>query len=110
MGEAHRGVAPLQGAGGAAADGNPGGGMSAPSVREAQGGGLEGSIPLHQGDELGSHGDVWSPEPRPAYEAAFAAIQRSPDNRLFVAADGDEIVGTFQLTFIPNLTGRGAMR
>jgi GNAT superfamily N-acetyltransferase len=27
-----------------------------------------------------------------------------------VAVDGSEVVGTFQLTFIPNLTGRGAMR
>lgn len=24
--------------------------------------------------------------------------------------DGGEVVGTFQLTFIPNLTGRGALR
>ena len=84
--------------------------MSALSIREAQAGDLEAIIRLHEEDELGSHGDVWSPETRPAYEAAFAAIRRSPDNRLFVAVDGDEIVGTFQLTFIPNLTGRGAMR
>jgi GNAT superfamily N-acetyltransferase len=84
--------------------------MSALSIREAQAGDLEAIIRLHEEDELGSHGDVWSPETRPAYEAAFAAIQRSPDNRLFVAADGNEVVGTFQLTFIPNLTGRGAMR
>ena len=84
--------------------------MSDLSIREAQAGDLEPIIHLHEEDELGSHGDVWSPETRPAYEAAFAAIQRSPDNRLFVAADGNEVVGTFQLTFIPNLTGRGAMR
>ena len=84
--------------------------MSALSIREAQAGDLEAIIRLHEEDELSSHGDVWSPETRPAYEAAFAAIQRSPENRLFVAVDGHEVVGTFQLTFIPNLTGRGAMR
>ncbi|MEE1610915.1 GNAT family N-acetyltransferase [Microvirga sp. CF3016] len=84
--------------------------MSALSIREAQAGDLEAIIRLHEEDELGSHGDVWSPETRPAYEAAFAAIQESRDNRLFVALDGNEVVGTFQLTFIPNLTGRGAMR
>ena len=84
--------------------------MSALSIREAQAVDLEAIIRLHEEDELGSHGDVWSPETRPAYEAAFAAIQRSPDNRLFVAVDGQEVVGTFQLTFIPNLTGRGTMR
>ena len=84
--------------------------MSALSIREAQAGDLEAIIRLHEEDELGSHGDVWSPETQPAYEAAFAAIQESRDNRLFVALDGSEVVGTFQLTFIPNLTGRGAMR
>ncbi|MBJ6125449.1 GNAT family N-acetyltransferase [Microvirga splendida] len=84
--------------------------MSDLLIREAQAGDLEAIIRLHEEDELGSHGDLWSPETRPAYEAAFAAIERSPENRLFVAVDGREIVGTFQLTFIPNLTGRGALR
>jgi GNAT superfamily N-acetyltransferase len=83
--------------------------MSDLLIREAHAGDLEAIIRLHEEDELGSHGDAWSPETKPAYEAAFAAIQRSPENRLFVAVDG-EIVGTFQLTFIPNLTGRGALR
>ncbi len=78
--------------------------------REAEPQDLEAIIRLHEEDELGSHGDRWSPETRPAYEAAFAAIARSSENRLFVALDGDEVVGTFQLTFIPNLTGRGALR
>ena len=84
--------------------------MSSLSFREAEPGDLEAIIRLHEEDELGAHGDAWLPETRPAYEAAFAAIARSPENRLFVAIEGDEIVGTFQLTFIPNLTGRGALR
>jgi GNAT superfamily N-acetyltransferase len=84
--------------------------MSSLRIREAEAGDLEAIIRLHEEDELGSHGDAWLPETRPAYEAAFAAIARSPENRLFVALDGDEVVGTFQLTFIPNLTGRGALR
>ena len=84
--------------------------MSAPVIRQAGAGDLEAIVRLHEEDELGSHGDAWTPENRPAYEAAFAAIARSPENRLFVAIDNNEIVGTFQLTFIPNLTGRGAMR
>jgi len=84
--------------------------MSTLEFREARAEDLEAIIRLHEEDELGTHGDVWSPETRPAYEAAFAAIARSPENRLFVAVDGEEVVGTFQLTFIPNLTGRGALR
>ncbi|MGF9763745.1 GNAT family N-acetyltransferase [Microvirga sp. 0TCS3.31] len=84
--------------------------MSDLLIREATAEDLEAIIRLHEEDELGSHGDVWSPETKPAYEAAFAAIERSPENQLFVAVDGSEVVGTFQLTFIPNLTGRGALR
>jgi GNAT superfamily N-acetyltransferase len=79
-------------------------------IREAEPGDLESIIRLHEEDELGSHGDAWTPESRPAYEAAFAAISRSAENELYVALDGKEVVGTFQLTFIPNLTGRGALR
>jgi GNAT superfamily N-acetyltransferase len=84
--------------------------MSELEFREARAEDLEAIIRLHEEDALGAHGDVWSPETRPAYEAAFAAIARSPDNMLFVALEGGEVVGTFQLTFIPNLTGRGALR
>jgi len=79
-------------------------------IREARAEDLEAIVRLHEEDSLGSHGDAWLPETRPAYEAAFAAISRSADNQLFVATDGDAVVGTFQLTFIPNLTGRGALR
>jgi GNAT superfamily N-acetyltransferase len=79
-------------------------------IREARAEDLEAIVRLHEEDSLGSHGDAWLPETRPAYEAAFAAIARSQDNQLYVATDGDAVVGTFQLTFIPNLTGRGALR
>jgi GNAT superfamily N-acetyltransferase len=79
-------------------------------IREATAEDLQAIVRLHEEDSLGSHGDVWSDATRPAYEEAFASIRRSPDNLLYVAADGDMVVGTFQLTFIPNLTGRGALR
>jgi GNAT superfamily N-acetyltransferase len=79
-------------------------------IREATASDLEAIIRLHEEDSLGSHGDAWLPETKAAYEAAFAAIARSPDNQLYVAVDTDRVVGTFQLTFIPNLTGRGALR
>jgi len=80
------------------------------SIRRAQAGDLEAIIRLHEEDALGSHGDVWTPETEPAYHAAFAAIMGSADNALFVAEVEGRVVGTFQLTFIPNLTGRGALR
>ncbi len=46
----------------------------------------------------------------PAYLAAFAAIEADPNNRLLVAAQGSELVGCFQLTFIPGLGRGGAWR
>jgi GNAT superfamily N-acetyltransferase len=46
----------------------------------------------------------------PAYAEAFAAIDADPQQLLVVAADGDEVVGTLQLTFIPGLSRLGATR
>ena len=46
----------------------------------------------------------------PAYLAAFAAIEADPNNRLLVAVQGSEVVGCFQLTFIPGLGRGGAWR
>jgi GNAT superfamily N-acetyltransferase len=81
-----------------------------PSIREARADDLEAIVRLHEEDALGTHGDAWVPENRDAYEAAFAAIAGSRDNILYVAEWDRRVVGTFQLTFIPNLTGRGALR
>lgn len=46
----------------------------------------------------------------PAYLAAFAAIEADPNNRLLVAVQAGELVGCFQLTFIPGLGRGGAWR
>lgn len=45
-----------------------------------------------------------------AHWAAFEAIDADPANELIVALDGDEIAGTFQLTFTPSLSRGGASR
>jgi GNAT superfamily N-acetyltransferase len=42
--------------------------------------------------------------------AAFEAIDRDDRNELIVATDGDEVIGTCQLTFIPGLSRGGAER
>jgi GNAT superfamily N-acetyltransferase len=80
------------------------------AIREAEAGDLEPIIRLHEADTLGVLGDSWSPETRAVYEAAFAAIGASPDNALYVAVIEGRVVGTFQLTFFPTLTGRGVTR
>jgi GNAT superfamily N-acetyltransferase len=46
----------------------------------------------------------------PAYAAAFAAIDADPHQYLAVAAVGEAVVGTLQLTFIPGLSRRGSTR
>jgi GNAT superfamily N-acetyltransferase len=56
-------------------------------------------------------GDRNRPEDRPAYERAFAAIDRDPAQLLLVAeSTADGVVGTMQLTLIPGMARRGAMR
>lgn len=46
----------------------------------------------------------------PGYEEAFAAVQASPDNTLFVAEQAGTVVGTFQITLIPGLVAKGRRR
>lgn len=56
-------------------------------------------------------GDRDRAEDLPAYERAFAAIDRDPAQLLLVVESGaDGVVGTMQLTLIPGLARRGAMR
>ncbi len=84
--------------------------MSEILVREARGSDLETIVRLHEADELGGHGDLWNAETQAGYRAAFAAIAASPDNALFVACDGGEIVGVFQVVLLHSIADRGRPR
>ena len=44
------------------------------------------------------------------YRRAFTLLDTDPSHLLLVAVDGDEVVGTFQLSFLPGLARRGALR
>lgn len=79
-------------------------------IREARASDLSAIIGLHAADRTGGHGDHWSEATRPAYEAAFARIAASPDCTLFVAMERETVLGSFQLTLIPTITGRGGLR
>jgi GNAT superfamily N-acetyltransferase len=46
----------------------------------------------------------------PAHEAAFDAIEASPNDELIVAVLDGEVVGIAQLTFIPGISRNGARR
>ncbi|BCJ54939.1 GNAT family acetyltransferase [Actinoplanes sp. NBRC 14428] len=65
-------------------------------------------LDLYDGGRLPRPGE---PEPsEAAYLAAFEAIDADPRNELIIAELDGEIVGTFQLTYIPSLSRRGVER
>lgn len=46
----------------------------------------------------------------PLYGAAFEAMMRNPDNRLYVLDEGGTIIGCAQLTIIAGLSRKGSIR
>jgi GNAT superfamily N-acetyltransferase len=81
-------------------------------LREATEGDLSAIVELLAADQLGATRDGIADEAdRQAYLVAFRAISADPAHLLLVAErDGREIVGTFQLSFLPGLARRGAWR
>ncbi len=81
-----------------------------PAIRDATRDDLPAIVRLLADDPLGATRETYA-RPLPAcYEHAFEAIQDDPHNTVIVAENGVDIVGTLQLTYIPNLTYRGGMR
>jgi GNAT superfamily N-acetyltransferase len=67
-------------------------------------------IQLLSDDPLGALREkVATPLP-PAYLQAFARIKKDSNQELTIAEIDNQIVGTFQLTFIPYLTHQGGLR
>jgi GNAT superfamily N-acetyltransferase len=67
--------------------------------------GLLASDPLGRTREAASETDDLGP-----YEGAFVTIDCDPAHLLVVATDGIDVVATMQLSFIPGLARRGALR
>ena len=61
-------------------------------------------------DMLGQSRETAEAAPSADYVAAFEQISSDPNQYLAVMTDGEEIVGTLQLTFIAGLSRRGALR
>lgn len=80
-------------------------------MRDAVRGDLPAVIAMLADDFLGGdRGEVVS-EPLPeSYVAAFTAITEDPRQRLIVAERGGEVLGCYQLTFIPGLSYQGAWK
>ena len=77
-------------------------------VRKAHSGDLPALVTLFAADALGGHGDTADPAAFPDYAKAFAVIEASPDQTLYVAERDGEVVGTFQTMVTTSLTGRGS--
>ncbi|WP_027666009.1 GNAT family N-acetyltransferase [Rhizobium leguminosarum] len=78
------------------------------NIREARKDDLPALVAMFAADALGGHGDTTDPEAFPDYVRAFVAIEASPDQTLYVAERGGEVVGTFQTMVTTSLTGRGS--
>lgn len=61
-------------------------------------------------DNIGQGRETVSDPPDPKYQRAFEALQADPNNEQWLVLNSNEVVGTFQLTFIPSLTRGGAWR
>jgi GNAT superfamily N-acetyltransferase len=79
-------------------------------VREATQADLPAVIDLLMDDELGRLREDSNLPLDPGYLAAFDAIAADPNQQLFVAEMAGELVGTFQLSFLPGLSYKGAWR
>ena len=67
-------------------------------------------VGLLANDHLGSQRERFEDPLPDCYGRAFDAIDRDPNNRLIVAEHDGAVIGTLQLTFIPNLTYQGGIR
>ena len=85
--------------------------MSDLLIRDAQMQDVATVVALLADDDKGrAREDTSTSVPDRGYFEAFAAITADPNQRLLVAEQDGAIVGTFQLSFLPGLSFRGAWR
>lgn len=76
-------------------------------VREACEADIPGIVEALADDAIGGHGNTTDPTAMPGYRAAFARIQESANDTLYVADVDGEVAGTFQTTMITVMTRHG---
>ncbi len=79
-------------------------------IRQAEDKDLKAIISLLSNDKLGVDREEKSLEINERYINAFEAIKKERNNTVYVAVEDDKVLGTFQLTFIQNLTYVGGIR
>ncbi len=86
-------------------------GTSAVFLRRARPGDVAAIVGLLAADQLGTARDgVRTDADMRAYQRAFAEIDRDPAHVLVVAEAEGRVVATMQLSFLPGLARRGALR
>lgn len=80
------------------------------SIRTATRGDLPAIIAMLANDHLGSKREHYTDPLPDVYYSAFDAIDGDPNNEVVVAEHDGKIIGTLQLTLIPNLTYQGGVR
>jgi GNAT superfamily N-acetyltransferase len=86
-------------------------GSSSVVLRRAAAPDVPAIVNLLAADQLGATRDgVRTPEDLARYQRAFRAIDDDPAHILMVAESDGEVVGTTQVSFIPGLARRGALR
>ena len=84
-----------------------GGGIGLRPAVEAD---LPALVALLADDPIGSGREARGGEDLAPYRRAFELIAGDPAHALVVAVDGEEVVGTLQLSVVPGLSRRGAVR
>jgi GNAT superfamily N-acetyltransferase len=86
-------------------------GESAIVLRRAEAGDLPAIVGLLAADQLGATRDgIRDDADLRVYRRALATIDRDPAHLLVVAQAGDRVVATMQVSFLPGLARRGALR
>lgn len=67
-------------------------------------------VALLADDPLGSQREKLATPLDARYVAAFRAIEADTNQQLVVVAEGDQVIGTMQLSFIPGIARMGAWR
>ena len=84
--------------------------MSTISIRKAREADVAAIVAMLADDPLGQAREDAGPPLSKAYLDAFTAIDGDPNQFLAVMTDGDDVIGTLQVTFLAGLPLRGAWR
>jgi GNAT superfamily N-acetyltransferase len=80
------------------------------SIRKAIHGDVPDIVRLLADDVLGQNREQVTEPLSHAYSQAFEAIDADPNQLLAVMTDGERVIGTLQLSFIPGLSRQGSKR